>query len=186
MDQIAPAALAGGLLLIGGVLVLRRAGADYRRNGHLTKASGLLQLLLFALHGTSSLVFLESDVGAIDAGNPLFGLAVLLVGGGLVMLFTTLGRFGVRRALGQESSDLTCSGMYRHSRNPQLVFYGITVVGYALLWPSWTGVLWVVLYAVLAEMMVRAEETHLKRAYGSEYVEYCSRTPRYLDLPGMK
>ncbi len=110
----------------------------------------------------------------------------MLIAAGLIMLLTTMGRFGVKRAVGQETSGLSCAGMYRRSRNPQLVFYGIAVVGYALLWPSWTGAIWVVLYAALAQMMVRTEEAHLKRAYGPEYVEYCTRTPRYIDLPRMK
>ena len=66
------------------------------------------------------------------------------------------------------------------------MLYGIVVAGYSLLWPSWTGAIWVVLYAVLAHMMVHTEEAHLKKAYGAEYVDYCAHTPRYMDLPGMK
>lgn len=186
MDRITLAALAGGLLLIGGVLVFRRAGADYARHGRLTKSSSLLQLLLFALHAASSLVFLDSDFDAIDTGNPLFGLALLLIAGGLIILLTTVGRFGMRRAAGDEVGSLTCSGMYRRTRNPQVISYGVAVLGYALLWPSWTGIFWLFLYFVLAHRMVTTEEAHLKAVYGKEYVDYCQLTPRYFDLPGTK
>lgn len=174
------------LVLIVAALVFRRAGQDYARDGKLTKATSALQVLVFVLHGASSLLLLDSRFSAIDTGSPVFGLAALLIVGGLVLLATTLRSVGVNKAVGQESSGLTCSGMYRRSRNPQVLFYGIAVVGYTLLWPSWSGIVWVVLYAILAQVMVKTEETHLKRAYGAGYVEYCEHTPRYIDLPGMK
>ncbi len=174
------------LVLIVGALVFRRIGKDYARYGKLTKASSALQVLVFVLHGASSFILLDSRFSAIDTGNPLFGFAVLLIAGGLVLLATTMGRFGISKAVGQENSGLTCSGMYRRSRNPQVMFYGIAVLGYSMLWPSWSGIVWVVLYAILAQVMVKTEETHLKRAYGAGYVEYCEHTPRYIDLPGMK
>jgi protein-S-isoprenylcysteine O-methyltransferase Ste14 len=92
------------------------------------------------LHAASSIVFLESTLSGIDTSNPLFGFAVVLIAGGLVLLLSTIGRFGLRRAVGQEEpSSLVCIGMYQRSRNPQILFYGIVIVGYALLWPSWTG-----------------------------------------------
>ncbi|MCK9357295.1 MAG: hypothetical protein M0R22_09180 [Dehalococcoidia bacterium] len=174
------------LVLIVGALVFRRAGQDYARYGKLTKATSTLQVLVFVLHGASSLLLLDSRFSTIDTGSPVFGLAALLIIGGLVLLATTLKSVGVNKAVGQESSELTCSGMYRRSRNPQVLFYGIAVIGYTLLWPSWSGIVWVVLYAILAQVMVKTEETHLKRAYGAGYVEYCEHTPRYIDLPGMK
>ena len=174
------------LLPIFGALVFGSVSRDYDRYGRLTRTTSALEILLFVLHGVSSLVFLESRLSTIDTGNPLFGFAVVLTIGGLALLVSTVGHLGVRKAVGHDVSGLTCSGMYRKSRNPQIIFYGIVVVGYSLLWPSWTGALWVVVYAILAAIMVRTEEKHLKKTYGSEYVEYCTRTPRYMDLPGMK
>jgi protein-S-isoprenylcysteine O-methyltransferase Ste14 len=186
MDNLLTVGLLAVALTIAGAVVFRRAAYDYEHRGRLTPTSSALEIVLFILHGAASLVFLESRFSAIDTGNPLFGFALVLAIGGLVLLVTTLGRFGVRKAAGHDVSGLTCSGIYRKSRNPQIIFYGIAVAGYSLLWPSWTGALWVVVYAVLAAMMVRTEEKHLKNAYGEEYVDYCTRTPRYMDLPGMK
>ncbi len=186
MDSLLIIGFVAVMLPVVGALVFRRLSRDYTRFGQLTKTGTALQIGLFVLHGVSSLLFLDSRVSTIQARDPLFGFALLLLAGGLVMLLSTMKRFGVKRAVGQETSGLTCSGMYRRSRNPQLLFYGMAVAGYALLWPSWTGAIWVVLYAVLAQMMVRAEEAHLKRTYGAEYVEYCARTPRYVDFPGKK
>jgi len=174
------------LVLIVGALVFRRAGKDYARYGRLTKATSALQVLVFVLHGASSLLLLDSRFSTIDTGSPVFGLAALLIVGGLVLLATTLGSFGVSKAAGQESSGLTCSGMYRRTRNPQVISYGVAVLGYGLLWPSWSGIIWLFLYFVLAHRMVTTEETHLRAAYGKEYVDYCQLTPRYFDLPGTK
>lgn len=186
MNHLLIPGLVAVLLPVIGLFVFRRVTKDYVRLGHLTKTGSLLQAGLFITHAVSSCVFLDFRLSAIDMASPLFGFAVVLIGGGLIMLLSTIGRFGMKKAVGQEPSSLVCTGMYRRSRNPQLVFYGIAVVGCALLWPSWTGAIWVVLYAILAQMMVRTEEAHLRRAYGTDYVEYCARTPRYIDVPRVK
>lgn len=178
--------IAAALLPVAGALVFARVARDYARLGRLTRTATALQVGLFVFHGASSYLFLESDFGVLDVRSPLFGFTIVLIAGGLALLLSTIGRFGVRRAVGQEPGTLVCAGMYRKSRNPQLLFYGIAVVGYAMLWPSWSGAIWVVLYGLLALMMVRVEEQHLRRTHGGEYVDYCVRTPRFMDLPGMK
>jgi protein-S-isoprenylcysteine O-methyltransferase Ste14 len=58
------------------------------------------------------------------------------------------------------------------------------VIGYALLWPAWSGLVWVGLYLAIAHVMVRTEEEHLQRAYGEAYERYCAGTPRYLGWSG--
>jgi protein-S-isoprenylcysteine O-methyltransferase Ste14 len=174
------------LLPLLGALVFRRVASDYDRYGSLGRMTNLMQAFVFVLHFAVSFVFLESTLSALDTSNPLFGFAMILLVGGIVLLVTARVQFGIRKTFGRGTPGLTCSGMYRKSRNPQVIFYGLMVIGYSLLWPSWTGGLWVVMWAILASMMVRTEEQHLKKAYGSEYVDYCTRTPRYMDLPGMK
>jgi len=186
MIKLMTMALVAVLLPVFGAFVFRRLSRDYVRLGQLTRTGTVLQVGLFTLHGASSYVFLDSRLSTMDTSSPLFGFALLLVCGGLILLLSTMGSFGIKRAVGQEPGTLVCTGMYRRSRNPQLVFYGLAVAGYSFLWPSWTGAIWVLLYAALAQMMVRTEETHLKRIYGNDYVDYCTSTPRYLDIPGMK
>jgi protein-S-isoprenylcysteine O-methyltransferase Ste14 len=187
MDNLLTIGLVALMLPVVGALVFRRISRDYTRFGQLTRTGTALQVGLFVLHGVSSLLFLNSRLSTIEARDPLSGFALLLITGGLVMLLSTIKRFGVKRAVGQEEpGSLVCVGMYQRSRNPQILFYGIAIVGYALLWPSWTGAIWVVLYAVLASMMVRVEEQHLRRTYGNDYVDYCVHTPRLIDLPRRK
>ena len=186
MDKVWSITHVAIVLPILGAIVFRRVGQDYERQGRLTRFSTFLEILIFALHGASSYVFLDSRPSAIDARSPIFGLAVVLLVGGLVLLFTAMGRLGVPKALGQDVTGLHCSGIYRHSRNPQILSYGLVVIGYSLFWPSWSGVLWLTIYGLIARMMIRAEEVHLRKTYGDSYVEYCTRTPRYIELRGRK
>jgi len=88
-----------------------------------------------------------------------------------------------QRSFGRVVGGLHTSGLYRYSRNPQLVGGFLFMVGYALLWPSWQGMLWASLWLVIAHLMVRGEEVHLENIFGDEYRDYCLRTPRYLGLP---
>ena len=184
MDKVWSVTFAAIVLPILGAFVFHRVGQDYERYGKLTRFSTFLEFLIFTLHGVSSYVFLDSRPGAIDVRSPIFGLAVVLLAGGLIMLFTAMSRLGMPKALGQDVTGLHCSGLYRHSRNPQILSYGLVVTGYSLFWPSWSGVLWLALYGVIAHMMIRTEEVHLRKTYGDSYVEYCTRTPRYIDPPG--
>ncbi|MFW6057153.1 MAG: methyltransferase family protein [Chloroflexota bacterium] len=182
-----PTIILPAIVLLGaGALVFRRFGRDYEHLASLSRLSMLLGLLILVLHAVSSYVYLDSRLSTVDTSSPLFGLSLVLIIGGLVLLLTSMGRLGGKKTMGQDTNGLYCANMYRHSRNPQVLFYGLVVVGYALLWPSWQGVIWVLLYAGLAHMMVRVEEVHLKRKYGKEYVEYCAYTPRYIDMPGSK
>jgi protein-S-isoprenylcysteine O-methyltransferase Ste14 len=52
-----------------------------------------------------------------------------------------------------------------------------------VLWPSWYGVGWAILYAVVAHTMVLTEEEHLRDVYGEKFVRYCERVPRYIGVP---
>lgn len=186
MDTVLTIGLASAALLVGGALVFRRCAQDYERAGRLSRSSVMLSVLIFVLHAAASHLYFNPRLSTVDTSSPLFGISLVLVVGGLVLLLTTMGRLGADKTLGRNSSELYCASVYKHSRNPQVLLYGLVVVGYALLWPSWQAAIWVLVYGGLAHMMVRTEEEHLKRKYGKEYVEYCEYTPRYVDMPGGK
>jgi len=164
-------------------LVFRRVGRDYERQGRLSPWSSTLEFVIFALHGMASYLFLDSKLGHVRLGSPVTILAVAAMAVGLMLLAVAMGGLGMKRSVGRQVGDLKLLGLYRWSRNPQIVAYGLVVTGYALLWPSWSGALWVILYALIGHMMVLTEEAHLCRVYGQAYATYCSHTPRYLGLP---
>jgi protein-S-isoprenylcysteine O-methyltransferase Ste14 len=182
VSRIAGGAIASVLLLVVAVLIFRRVRNDYQTHGKLTPFAGFLEVLIFFLHGSSSYVFLDSTLAHINTRSPLFAVAVFCMFVGLGFTLTAMTRLGMRQSVGGEVTGLRESGFYRYTRNPQIVAYALVVIGYALLWPSWLGLLWVGVYAAIAHIMVRTEEEHLRKAYGEAYERYCARTPRYIGL----
>lgn len=176
--------LAGALGLIAlGVLFFRRVGADYRRYGSTTGFSVFLEFLIFTLHGCASYLFLDSSLKNVSVGSLTFLLGVGLMVVGLAGTVAGMARLSWGKSIGRDTGGLNTTGMYRFTRNPQIVAYGLLVLGYALWWPSWSGLAWVAIYAVIAHVMVMTEEEHLRRVYGATYDDYCRRIPRYLGLP---
>jgi protein-S-isoprenylcysteine O-methyltransferase Ste14 len=99
-----------------------------------------------------------------------------------VLGMTNFGSYS--RSVGQDTSQLITAGIYRWSRNPQivgwfLVLFGISVAGRSGLALFLTGVFAVVLHSYT----VRMEEPYLERMYGEEYRRYKMGTPRYFRFP---
>jgi len=178
----------GSLLIIAALLaaaffVFARVKSDYQAHGALSRPVAVLQVGYFCVYALCSYVFLDSGLSHITAVGLLFPLAILLMIIGFLMVAFSMPFLG-RRSFGREVGSLRSDGLYRYSRNPQLVGGFFFIVGYAMLWPSWQGALWASLWLLIAHWMVRAEETHLEDVFGDEYRAYCVRTPRYLGLPG--
>jgi protein-S-isoprenylcysteine O-methyltransferase Ste14 len=176
------ALLLAGSLLAGALLVFRRVRADYATRQSLSRPVAILQTGYFCLYAVLSYVFLDARLSSISGRGALFVPALFLICAGLGIVLLSMPFLG-RRSFGEETGDLRTSGVYKYSRNPQLVGGFLLVVGYALLWPSWIGLLWASLWIPIAHLMVRGEEEHLRRVFGQAYGEYCTRTPRYVGFP---
>ena len=116
----------------------------------------------------------------VSAPARVAGLICIAVG--LALGFGTMIWFGLRRALGLQVDGLIQRGLYRVTRNPQLVGGSLLVIGTVALWPSWYALGWAALYGVVGHLMVMTEEEHLRQVYGEAYERYCERVPRYLGL----
>lgn len=170
------------VLLAAAFLIFARVRSDYQAHGRLSRPIAILQVAYFCVYALSSYVFLDSRLSHIKTGGLPFLLAlVLMIIGSLLVVFSM--PFLGQRSFGREVGSLRTTGLYRYSRNPQLVGGFLFIVGYAMLWPSWQGMLWASLWLVIAHLMVRGEEAHLESVFGDEYRDYCMRTPRYLGLP---
>jgi protein-S-isoprenylcysteine O-methyltransferase Ste14 len=168
--------------MLSAFVVFPRVRSDYRAKGKLSTPTALLQSGYFCAYALSSYLFLDSLLSRLRIRSPLFAAALVLMLMGLLAVLLSMPKLG-QRSFGRQIGRLHTSGIYRHSRNPQLVGGLLLVVGYAMLWPSWTGALWASLWLPIAHLMVRGEEEHLTRTFGEEYLEYCWRTPRYIGLP---
>lgn len=170
-------------LIIIAIFIFRKVAEDYKEKGRLSILSTVLEFVIFFLHGMSSYIFLDSDINKINLGNPLPLLGLFLMIFGLIFTIVSMAGLGFKKSCGQTVDSLAILGFYKYSRNPQIVFYGFVIIGYALLWPSWSGIIWIVLYFIIAHIMVKTEEIHLLRVHGKEYRRYCEQTPRYINFP---
>lgn len=174
----------GSILLLGAAFAIFRAvRSDYEHFGKLTRWTALLQVLIFSLHGILSATFMPAEWTTFQLASATGLAALLLIVVGLVSVIAAMTGLGMRRAVGSEVNVLKREGFYRFTRNPQIVSYGLLLLGYALLAPSWYSLVWWLLYLPIAWLMVRTEEAHLLRVYGADYQRYCAQTPRYLGLP---
>jgi protein-S-isoprenylcysteine O-methyltransferase Ste14 len=169
---------AAGLLGVA-VWVFRLVRRDYAVRGSLSRGVAWLQTGYFCLYALTSYIFLDARLSAISPRGIVFSLAVVLSLTGLVIVLLSMPFLG-RRSFGADVGELRTTGLYRYSRNPQLVGGFLLVVGYALLWPTWIGLLWAGLWIPIAHLMVAGEEEHLRTVFGAAYEAYCRRTPRYL------
>lgn len=168
------------LLLSSGIVIFRfLVPRDYRTRGRLSPIITFLQALLFFVYGGFPYIYLPENWPATEVSGYLYYVGLFLLLAGLVLLLYGMVQLGILRSLGRGSPELNQSGIYKTSRNPQAIACGFYVIGFLILWPSWYAVGWVLLYLVLIQMMVLAEETHLRNVHGEAYREYCTQVPRY-------
>lgn len=175
------------LLMVAAVWVIFRriVRRDYEKNGRLTPLSFFLQLLIWGLlfafpciYNPSQWAWTESEISQALPVLGRTGWACVWIGVAIVV--GAMFWLGLPRSFGQKGRRLETSGLYRVTRNPQIMGGALLVIGCALLWPSWYMMGWLALFAAMAHFMVLAEEEHLHRIYGEEYERYCKQVPRYL------
>jgi protein-S-isoprenylcysteine O-methyltransferase Ste14 len=174
------------LLLVGAFGAFRVfVRRDYQRKGRLTPGSAFLELLIWGLYMSFPYIYNPADwpgfwsLGTRDRSG-LWAIGFVCITVGLILAFITMFWFGLRRAFGLEVSALVETGLYRVTRNPQIVGGSLLVIGSAVQWPSWYALGWVILYGAIAHLMVLTEEEHLLDQHGENYTRYCERVPRYL------
>lgn len=182
--------LISALLLLAAAFVIFRVlvRRDYQREGRLIPSTSFMELLIWVLYVCFPYIYNPPDWWLVwfadSPANPaleIIGSALTTAGMAVAVIAMTGLGFG--RTMGQKAETLQQTGLYRLSRNPQLVGGALAVVGIALLWPSWYALGWIVLGGVIGHMMVLTEEEHLRKAHAEAYARYCERVPRYLGLP---
>jgi protein-S-isoprenylcysteine O-methyltransferase Ste14 len=177
--------IAGALFVAGSAFSLWYLRREYRLLGKLSWFGSILHVLMYAFHGMFLGVLAcgpgASTLPAMGPGG-VAGIIVMVVGTGITVyamdLFHTFSRW-----VGNKTPGLQTTGLYRYSRNPQFVGYGLLVLGFVIAW--WNDYIWIGLlaYAALVYAVARVEEEHLLRVYGEPYRDYCRRVPRFLGSP---
>jgi len=185
MDMIVLIVAAATALLIGHLIfgVVRRY---YRLHGKLTLPISLLQPVAIAQHAVIGYIGLLESEYPVLPDSAAQTVAGLLSGSfGLIVLVWGFVNFGpIGRAFGIRTDSLKTSGVYRWSRNPQIVGYCLFLLGWVIIWPSEGMFIALLVCMGLVHQMVRVEERHLGRIHGEEYARYRERTARYLGFPG--
>ena len=127
-------------------------------------------------------------------GIPILGIldwdtfslpAWLRVTGGLLALSAASFALWAVRELGVRATqglggELTTTGPYRYSRNPQYVGYIALLLGFGLLCNSAPTLAAVALCSANCALAPFAEEPWLRERLGSSYQEYTRHVPRFL------
>jgi protein-S-isoprenylcysteine O-methyltransferase Ste14 len=143
----------------------------------------VLVIGLIALHG-----FQLSSMGLTARLDVLERLTFDIVGGvlGVVGLFIcwlaqrTMGeswRVGIDK---ENGTVLITNGIFRRIRNPTYLGLHIVNLGVWFIWPTAATGFYAVLFFVVMEIQVRAEEEHLIAQHGDRYRRYAKSSRRYL------
>jgi protein-S-isoprenylcysteine O-methyltransferase Ste14 len=101
---------------------------------------------------------------------------------GFALLF--IGRFGLgnsfRLGTPKEGTGLKVGGIYRLSRNPMYLGVYATALASALYTLNAIILLLAVFVIAVHHKIVLAEEGHMQKEFGQEYVDYCHRVGRYV------
>jgi protein-S-isoprenylcysteine O-methyltransferase Ste14 len=154
---------------------------NYLNKSKLTPLSYLLEMLVFALHANFIYLFVPlkwPDWPALPVNFTLRFVSIFLICVGLLILLIAWFKLGTGTSFGLDKNKLKTRGIYRYSRNPQLVGFGIIILGFIAWYFTWYSVGWFILYLVISWFMILSEEEFLKMKYEKEYENYCKKVPR--------
>ena len=165
------------LAILVSMVALLNARWEYRRCGKLTFVGVfLLCAMLFipnlALDYATSYALPETLLDYLGVVIAVVGLAICVV---------SMTHFrSISKIFCVEPGELTVSGPYRWSRNPQYVGYFLFLLGFALNdWSAWCLAALLVV-AMSLHLLVLIEEEHLRRAFGEQYAAFYREIPRYV------
>jgi protein-S-isoprenylcysteine O-methyltransferase Ste14 len=174
------------ILLLFSFLVFRVViRNDYLNKQKLSPFSYSLETVVFALYANFIYLFIPLKWPYLpslpeDISLKLISIGVMCIG--LLILIIAWFGLGSAPSFGLDKNKLKSSGIYKYSRNPQLVGYGMFLIVFVILFLSWYSIGWFITYLVISYFMIRSEEEFLELKYGEEYEKYRSVVPRIIKL----
>ena len=169
--------------------LLRRVERDYEDRGKLSTQASFGGWVLYLGHLWLTLSAALRRQKSLPAGKTTGNPLSAFVGGASALFGAYLFAAGVRefrsfeQMSGVETGQLVKSGPYRYSRNPQVVGWGLALLGAALAGRSVRALVLVGLFFLVHRLYFSIEERHLERTFGEEYRRYRAKAPRFLGLP---
>jgi protein-S-isoprenylcysteine O-methyltransferase Ste14 len=124
-----------------------------------------------------SILYLTVTGPELKTPSDLMGSLIAVAGLGLTL--KAIKDLELERTYGLEKNFVE-KGLYRYSRNPQVLGNLLTLLGVTVVRPIFQILSLSLLTGLWLIMMVFAEERWLKEKYGEKFVEYRGRVPRFL------
>ncbi|MFX1593562.1 MAG: methyltransferase family protein [Promethearchaeota archaeon] len=127
----------------------------------IAKIFGLITFILF--------IFTPLNIGSFE-----FIIGIILIITGTIGFLTALINF--------KYSPLNIpitTGLYKISRNPQLLMIYLVSIGNCLAIGSWIALIFLGLSITFGHFRILGEEKRLAEQYGDSYLEYKEKVPRY-------
>lgn len=112
-----------------------------------------------------------------DVAGAVLGVAGLAVCAAAQATMGSAWRVGIDV---ERRTDLVTGGIYRRVRNPTYLGLHLVNLGLWFIWPTTLVASFAVLFFVVMELQVRAEEEHLVNMHGEAYRAYAGRSWRYI------
>jgi len=156
---------------------------DYSKKQRLSPLSTVLATLVFVLHGSLLYLVLPTKwpyFPQISQNQTIRILFTILLGIGIIILLISWFRLGTKISLGADKNKLQTNGLYKFSRNPQMLGYGFVLASFVIAYISYWSLIWFLLYLIVAYFMIKSEEEFLIQKYNEEYKDYCRQVPRII------
>lgn len=132
-------------------------------------------------------LILGNSIWVIGSFSLVKAFAVFLFFTGLIFLFLSQRRvYNPKQWVTQEiplkePGQLVIQGLYRFTRNPQMVGLYLTLFGEALFFKSW-ALFYFLIFVVIVSVVVIVfvEEPRLEKKFGEAYRKYKKEVPRFI------
>lgn len=171
------------LFFILGILTTIKMIYDYNKYGRLTLIGTTILFIWFCEHG---MILDYSSYNSIyeHPDNIIlksFGIFLIVIG--LLIMVIGMVNFGkFTRTMGIDTKKLITGGLYKYTRNPQYVGYGITIIGFNMAWYTQLSAMVIITYFIMIYITILIEERNLEKIYGEEFQKFCNSTPRFIGI----
>lgn len=170
------------LAFLGGLsgLASLRARWEVPGSGRVSTATFLILFAGFVGAGVCTVLAAMAAAWTLPMTITLSRTCGLIVGmGGIALIVASRMHFTFRRAWGLDFDKLVTQGVYRYSRNPQVVGWFLLYAGIAMYGRSGAALLIAGMFLLTFVPWILAEERALERRFGDEYRRYREQTRRF-------
>lgn len=184
MPRLNPVALAAAALTYSGA-VLHRLRREYEHTDTFRPSTVGLLYGAYAATGAAVTVAARHRMWPLPLpkhGATAIGLTTATAGAALILA-------GIRRfdspnqISGTDAGQLTTTGIYRQTRNPQYLGLAAVLIGNSIASRSGLATIISATTITMLTNWVSTEEDHLERIFGDQYRNYRTQVPRWIQHP---